>query len=391
MPRIVITDRFVATIKVKTLADYFDEKTTGLGLRVSPAGVKSWSVMFTVPGSQKRARLSLGTYPATSLAQARTGAIEARSKVEQGIDPRSSRSAPSAGAMTVETLVLDYINKHAVALKTGRVLEQRLRANVLPVIGAVEVQHLHRRDIHRALDKILERGSPAMAKKCFDDLGAMVRWAVGRGYLDHDPTAQMEGPKQSDPRERFLTYEEIQALWPALPPTIAEPLKLSLITGQRIGEVCGMTADEVDLQKALWTIPAARTKNGYEHAVPLTSLALDLIGPRFEGRRFKLSAASVARTQWRRRGELPVSDWTAHDLRRTACTHMAMLGVSPLVIGAVVNHRSQTRSGVTNSTYIKYDYAREKREALELWGERLSAIVKPGAAKIIPLSHPARV
>ena len=78
MPRLDLTDRFCATIKTKKLVDYFDAKTTGLGLRVSPTGVKAWSVMFTIPGSQKRARLSLGSYPATSLARARTLAIEAR-------------------------------------------------------------------------------------------------------------------------------------------------------------------------------------------------------------------------------------------------------------------------------------------------------------------------
>ena len=75
MPKVNLTDRFVATIKTKKPADYFDSKTTGLGLRVSPTGVKSWSVMFTIPGTQKRGRLSLGTYPATSLARARTLAV----------------------------------------------------------------------------------------------------------------------------------------------------------------------------------------------------------------------------------------------------------------------------------------------------------------------------
>ena len=96
MPRLDLTDRFVSTIKTKKIADYFDAKTTGLGLRVSPEGTKSWSVLFTIPGTQKRGRLSLGTYPATSLAQARTGAIEARSKVEQGIDPPGTWWFPGA-------------------------------------------------------------------------------------------------------------------------------------------------------------------------------------------------------------------------------------------------------------------------------------------------------
>ena len=66
------------------------------------------------------------------------------------------------------------------------------------------------------------------------------------------------------------------------------------------------------------------------------------------------------------------------------------MGVSPLVIGAVVNHRSQTKSGVTLGTYVRYDYAKEKREALELWAERLSAIVAGDVARIIPMNRNAR-
>ena len=62
-----------------------------------------------------------------------------------------------------------------------------------------------------------------------------------------------------------------------------------------------------------------------------------------------------------------------------------MLGVSPLIIGAVVNHRGTTKSGVTMSTYVRYDYAKEKREALDMWADRLAAIVNGGAAKIIPM------
>ena len=89
MPRLDLTDRFVATIKTKKLEDYFDAKTTGLGLRVSPTGVKAWSVIFTVPGTRKRARLSLGSYPATSLSCALARwQLKLRGKVEAGEDPR---------------------------------------------------------------------------------------------------------------------------------------------------------------------------------------------------------------------------------------------------------------------------------------------------------------
>ena len=392
MPKLDLTDRFVATIKTKTVADYFDAKTTGLGLRVSPTGVKAWSVMFTIPGTQKRGRLSLGTYPGTSLATARTKAIEARGRVEAGEDPRcSTKPKMHDGPMTVGDLVEVYIAKKK-GIKTCRELGRRLRADAVPVIGTVKLADLHRRDIHRVLDPILERSAPVASAKAFGDLRAMLRWAVERGYIDHDPMLGMK-VKKAKPRERFLDEDEIAALWLAWPTALQADvvlaLKLALVTGQRIGEVTGITLDEIDLAKGVWNLPASRTKNGSAHTVPLSDMALDLIAEarRTErgGRLFNLNTQRLANFLAQRRGRLPVQDWSAHDLRRSVCTHLAMLGISPLIIGAVVNHRQVTKGGVTLGVYVQYDYAKEKREALDMWADRLAAIVSGGGAKVIPL------
>ena len=161
--------------------------------------------------------------------------------------------------------------------------------------------------------------------------------------------------------------------WPgALPAPVALALKLALVTGQRIGEVTGITLDEIDFPKAIWNLPADRTKNGFAHTVPLSDMALELIvearGTALERRLFRLNTQRVANLINQNRDQIPVKHWTAHDLRRTACTHMAKMGISPLVIGAVANHRTQTKGGVTLGTYVQYDYAKEKREALDTVG-----------------------
>ena len=244
MPKLELSDRFIATLKPQEIAaDYFDSKARGLNLRVTPTGVKAWSVMFTSPGG-KRARLTLGTYPATPLAKARTLALEARGHVESGIDPRDLGKPSTAGPMTVAMLAESYIQKHGSTIRSGDEIARKMRSDVLPVIGDMKVSEVHRRDIHRVLDPIKERGSPAMAGKVYADLRAMFRWAVARGYLDQSPVAGMEEDDGSKTRTRFLTEEEIAAVWPALsmfkkPVELA--LRLALITGQRIGEVCGMT------------------------------------------------------------------------------------------------------------------------------------------------------
>ena len=151
--------------------------------------------------------------------------------------------------------------------------------------------------------------------------------------------AGMKAPSVSTPRERFLTEEEIAALWEAwptlLPPRVTLALKLALVTGQRIGEVTGMMEDELDLRKGIWTIPASRSKNGIQHVVPLTNMALALIketrATAVLGRMFPgLNSVKIGQQIIRYRDRLPVSDWTAHDLRRTVCTHLAKMGIPPL-------------------------------------------------------------
>ena len=96
-----------------------------------------------------------------------------------------------------------------------------------------------------------------------------------------------------------------------------------------------------------------------------------------------LNSVKVGQQVIRYRDRLPVSDWAAHDLRRSVCTHLAKMGVPTLHIGAAVNHRQVTKAGVTSTHYVQHDYAREKRDALELWANRLAAIVGGGSAKVL--------
>jgi integrase len=401
--KVDLSDRFIAGLKPnKTAQDYFDTKARGLNLRVTPNGVKAWSVMFTSPRDGKRARLSIGTYPATGLATARTRAIEVRGQVEGGIDPRGEqkkeKEKATGGPMTVTMLAENYLTKHASKLRSYDEVKRKLHTEILPVIGNMPLADLHRRDIHRVLDPIKERGSLAMAEKVYTDIRAMLNWAVKRGYLDSNPATGMEEGGVSKPRERYLSEEEIAALWPALS-TFKKPvelaLKLALVTGQRIGEICGMTESELDLSKAAWTIPAERSKNGKAHTVPLSNMALELIAKArtkaIDDRLIGRSAEAIAQALIYRINRLPVQDWTAHDLRRTVCTHLAEMGFSPIVIGSVVNHRQVTKSGVTLGVYVQYTFDKEKREALNAWAERLSTIAIGKEAKIISLYGAARV
>ena len=314
--------------------------------------------------------------------------MEARGKIEQGEDPRPAKMGPAPAAGTVAGLVENYLRKHGDKLKSGPDLARRLRRDVVPVIGDVTLDALHRRDIHRVLDAVKDRGAPQSAAKRHADLRAMFRWALDRGDLDHDPIAGAKAPAASKPREQFLDADEIRILWPALadvlPAPIALALKISLVTGQRIGEILGMEESELDVTKGIWRIPADRAKNGYEHGVPLSRLALDLITEARAGGFFAVNTLHLSQGLGQRRHRLPVQEWTAHDLRRTCATHLAILGVSPIVIGACLNHRSTTKGTVTLTHYVQHTFDRECREALDLWGAHLDGIIG-GAARVLPL------
>ena len=90
------------------------------------------------------------------------------------------------------------------------------------MIGDVRLADFHRRDVNRCVDPITKRGSPIEATRAFEDLRALLRWAVSRGDLDHNPVAGMQRPATSKPRERVLSDDEVRALWMELPTVLAK-------------------------------------------------------------------------------------------------------------------------------------------------------------------------
>jgi integrase len=360
--RLQLTDRFCASAKSTAIqTDYFDASVSGLALRVTSKGTKSWTLTHGSP----RRRITLGRYPSLSLATARTAALAAK----------EGRTAGTVAALA-ETY-LRSIN----GLRSVREIERRLGRDVLPVIGHIPLGELHRRDVTRVIDAKLS-DAPITARRVFEDIRAMVRWAVARGDLDHNPLDGLRGPAISKPRTRVLSDDEIRAVWHGLSeirPDVAKVIKFCLATAQRLGEVTGLRPAEIDLGRKVWNIPAERSKNGYSHQVPLTALALKLLSDDGWG----VSKNVVSDIVWRY--QIVPDRWTAHDLRRTALTKMAELGVAPIVLGHVANHRTTTKAGITLGVYVQHAYEREKREALELWADRLQGIISGGAGKVIAI------
>src|SRR5262249_16875354 len=336
------------------------ETVRGLALRVTSGGTKAWTFLHGSP----RRRVTLGRYPAISLASARALALETKEGRPQ--------------VMNVAALTDIYV-KSLKGKRSFRQVERLLRRDVLPIIGSIPRSELHRRDVTRVVDA---KAAPIAARRAFDQLRAMIRWAVTRGDLDHNPIDGMKGPAASKPRERVLTDDAIRTLWLSLPqlrsPACQRVIKFCLVTGQRIGEVTGLRRSELDLARKVWNIPGSRTKNGHPHSVPLSPMALEIIGESFDVVRRMYVSDTI------RENQFALPRWTAHDLRRTALTKMAELGVPPIVLGHVANHRTTTKAGITLGVYVQHAYEKEKREALEMWANRLQGIIS-GAGDVVAM------
>lgn len=285
MPR--FTDKFIAALKPETARyEKWEEGRHGFGVRVTPNGVKSFVQLYRLGAGPSR-RLTLGRYPTMGLADAHLAADAALKTVERGDDPGKAAVAEREAerkAETVDQLITDYLERHAKPnKKSWRGDERILNNEILPRWRGRKVKDITRRDVVALLDRIIDRGSPVAANRTLACVRRMFNFAVERGVIEQSPCYLVKRPHKERPRERVLTSDEIRRAWQALDTAAMElnvrrALKLLIATGQRRAEVVGLHEREIDRQAALWTIPASRSKNSREHIVPLSPLALQIIG-----------------------------------------------------------------------------------------------------------------
>ena len=395
MPKEAFTARWVKALKpTSERVEYFDETLTGLVLRIEPSGRKSWRVAFRA--NNRWRRMNIGAVSLMDLATARDRARGILGGVANGQDPADERRADRE-AGTFAELAKDYIEKHAKQQKRSwredhRILygsEQKKRTGKRPHVplvklwGHLTVKDMTRRDIRPVLDEIAAR-APIMANRTLALVRKMFNFAIEHDWVESSPCHMIKRLAPERQRDRVLSEDEIRALWKALDSEdaiIAAVFRLRLLTAQRGGEVLGATWDEMDLTSGWWTIPAARSKNGLAHRVPLSPQTLKVLkslrsvtgdsswvfpSPKKED-------ASIAHAQKaiERLVERSGVDFRGHDLRRTAASLMVGAGVPRLVVSKILNH---VETGVT-AVYDRHSYDLEKRAALDFWGKRLEGII----------------
>jgi len=209
-------------------------------------------------------------------------------------------------------------------------------------------------------------------------------WYLDGGAIETNPIAGLKPPSKEISRDRVLSELEIRKCWAAAEIEdwpFRQFVKVLMLTAQRRGEVAEMKWSEIDFDAAIWTIPAARAKNGTAHNVPLAPITLEILAstPRIAGSEFVFTTtgrspiSGFGRLKDRLNRVVCGEEWRLHDLRRTAATNMAMLGVQPHIVEAVLNHRTGIISGVA-AVYNRHAYIREKQEALFQWAEYLTSL-----------------
>ena len=238
-------------------------------------------------------------------------------------------------------------NTRASSATRNRALGSKRR--LLPKWGNRRVQDITKRDVLDLLDGIVDRGGGLSANRVLAAIRKLFNWAVQRGIVTASPAGGIKAPLPEISRDRFLNDDETRWFWLACD-KLAYPFgsmaKLLLLTGQRRDEVSGMIWGEIDLDKALWTIPGGRTKNDLPHEVSLSDAALSVIAslPRIKsdkGYLFTTNAETHVSGYSRAKGmldkamldiardergqDVEIPRWTFHDLRRTAVSGMARL------------------------------------------------------------------
>jgi integrase len=381
-----------------------DGKERGLYFVIQPTGAAAWALRYRFSGQPRK--LTIGAYPAIGLAKARAEAVRAKAAIADGTDPASTKRTAKAAKKAekraddhVEKVVEDFIALYAKPntrdwKETGRLLNQF--ANAWKGRPLAEID---KADIHRVLDSIVARGARVGANRAFAQLRKMCKWAVSRGLIERSPCDGIDPPSAEQSRDRVLDTDELRLVWRAaegLGFPFGPIVKLLILTGQRRSEVGGMEWGELDLDRGVWTIPASRSKNGRQHVLPLSPQAVEIINglPRFSGSRFLFSAGKTAPSGFSRaktrldkciakmNGGEPVAPWILHDIRRSAASGLAALGINLPVIEKCLNHVSGSFAGIVG-VYQRHNFADEMRAAMQAWSRHVEAIVSGKPARNI--------
>lgn len=386
----------------------------GLYLEVSPAGSKRWFLKYRSAG--KEYRLALGSYPAVSLTAARRARDAAKLQKAQGIDPIQAKKVEKLKAVnpagdTFKVVALEWFEKqephwseaHAVRAK------RQLERDLFPWLGERRLADIEPVELLAALRKVEERGAIETADRGLMLARQVWRYGVATGRVNRDITVDLKGALSPYRGKHFAAITDPVRLGELLRaiksykggPVVRAALQLAPMLFQRPGELRGARWEEIDLENAMWTIPASRMKrrkdgkeHGDPHLVPLPTQAVRILeilkpytestGLVFPGERQRdrpISENSV-RVALIAMGYTPdIQTW--HGFRATARTMLAeRLEFDPLLIEAQLAHAVRDANG---RAYNRTTYLKQRRDMMQRWADYLDKLA--AGADVIELKR----
>jgi integrase len=366
----------------------------GLYLQLSGSGAKSWVFRYRLNGRLRE--MGLGPARDITLAEAREAALACRRQRLAGIDPIAARTAErqqaalqSAKAMTFRQCAEAYVEAHKAGWKNQKHADQwsaTLQTYAYPVLGDVSIQSVDVALVMKVLDPIWAAKTET-ASRLRGRIERVLDWAAVRGFRKGDNPARWRGhldhllPQPSKVKHvehhAALPYSQIAGFMTELrqqPGFAAMALEFAILTAARTGEVIGATWGEIDFDRSIWTIPAARMKTGREHRVPLSDPAVALLERLHEARhgdcvfpggKAGKSLSNMALLTLLRR--MKFSHVTAHGFRSTfkdwtmECTSFPN-EVSEMALGHAVGDKVE-------AAYRRGDLFEKRRELMQVWGQ----------------------
>jgi integrase len=372
----------------------------GLQLHLLPSGSKIWRGAYRYNGKQKT--YSIGSYPDTGLQEARDAWRSAKSLLEEGRDPTAERRieklrAAAASDKTFEAVAIEWrATKYPAVSETGDDALHRVRMNIFPDFGALPIAAIDPPMVLASLRRIEARGSMDMANRVQRLVARVFNFAIASGLRKDNPGAPVKEAMKGHEPGNFaaIDVEELPQLLAAL--VKVEPameiktrvaLRLMIHTFTRTVELVGVPWHELDLDKALWIIPAERMKMGRDHVVPLSRQAVALfrqMEPITGGRHFVFPHRSKGRehmdnnTILRALGRMGYKGkMTGHGFRSVALSGITQeLGYDFKIADLQLAHVKKDK---TDQAYDRAKWLKERTRMMQDWSDYIDAVETAGA------------
>jgi len=380
----------------------------GLTLLVQPDGGKFWRLRYRYAGKEQM--LSLGRWPAVSLAEARTLREEARAKLRVGTNPGALRKqlkaeAHIAAGNTFRAVAEEWLDIHRATWRESHMtrVESQFKNDIFPSIGDRPIRDVSPAEVLAIAKRIEKRDALDMAKRALQRMTAVFALAVRTLRADSNPARELTGVIRTkrvqhhpalklDQMPDFLRRLDAVATYPET----KAALELLVYSAGRSGEVRGMRWTEVDFTAGVWTVPAERMKMDQDHLVPLSHQALavlervrpltgagDLVFPSPSKPKRPLTANALL--MMLRRMGYQTGEITAHGFRATFSTTMNELGHQPDVIERALAHVAKDK---VRAAYHRATYLDERRDLLQSWADLVDS--KRAGANVVPIGRRAR-